>query len=244
MCWRKRIQRAIPDDFLKSIREEDPSVEVVVDLSDNFITDLSSSLTTFTNMNLVLVDSDTTSPAPEELCDTDHNGWVAGMVGQVRNGGALNACDAILCPPGLHNKDGRLSITRGCDRIEKATHLKTLHLSSTLIDNMEDADNAPDSLINLHLAECQFKDEIPPEFYKLSNLKIAYLNFNRFSGTLPEAIGQMTNLEEFWAYNNDVTGPIPEQLGSLTYLTVLALDENKLSGCILTELEQFSATEP
>jgi hypothetical protein len=48
MCWRKRIQRAIPDEFLKSIREEDPSVEVVVDLSDNFITDLSSSLTTFT----------------------------------------------------------------------------------------------------------------------------------------------------------------------------------------------------
>uniref|UniRef100_A0A7S2A1X2 Uncharacterized protein n=1 Tax=Ditylum brightwellii TaxID=49249 RepID=A0A7S2A1X2_9STRA len=68
------LSGAIPDDFLKSIREEDPSVEVVVDLSDNFITDLSSSLTTFTNMNLVLVDSDITSPAPEELCDTDHNG--------------------------------------------------------------------------------------------------------------------------------------------------------------------------
>jgi len=142
--------------------------------------------------------------------------------------------------PYMTNNDLKLSF-KG---IEKASHLKTLHLSSTLIDNMEDADNAPDSLINLHLAECQFKDEIPPEFYKLSNLKIAYLNFNRFSGTLPEAIGQMTNLEEFWAYNNDVTGPIPEQLGSLTYLTVLALDENKLSGCILTELEQFSATEP
>mmetsp|Transcript_16197 Transcript_16197/g.23787 ORF Transcript_16197/g.23787 Transcript_16197/m.23787 type:complete len:292 (-) Transcript_16197:199-1074(-) len=57
--------------------------------------------------------------------------------------------------------------------IEKATHLKTLHLSSTSIDNMEDNDNAPDSLINSHLAECQFKDEIPPEFYKLSNLQIA-----------------------------------------------------------------------
>mmetsp|Transcript_6912 Transcript_6912/g.10460 ORF Transcript_6912/g.10460 Transcript_6912/m.10460 type:complete len:85 (+) Transcript_6912:121-375(+) len=68
------LSGAIPDDFLKSIREEDPSVEVVVDLSDNFITDLSSSLTTFTNMNLVLVDNDITSPVPEELCDTDHNG--------------------------------------------------------------------------------------------------------------------------------------------------------------------------
>jgi len=54
----------------------------------------------------------------------------------------------------------------------------------------------------------------------------------------------MTNLEEFWAYNNDLTGTIPEQLGSLTHLTVLALDENKLSGYIPTELEQFSTTEP
>eukprot|EP00957_Ditylum_brightwellii_P121434 9261330-Ditylum_brightwellii.AAC.1 len=87
---------------------------------------------------------------------------MAGMVCHVRDGGASNACDAILCLPGLHNKDGRTSITRGCDGIEKATHLKILHLSSTLIDNMEDVDNAPDSLINLHLAECQFKDEIPP----------------------------------------------------------------------------------
>mmetsp|Transcript_6762 Transcript_6762/g.8998 ORF Transcript_6762/g.8998 Transcript_6762/m.8998 type:complete len:182 (-) Transcript_6762:229-774(-) len=115
LFYSRFLSGAIPDDFLKSIREEDPSVEVVVDLSDNFITDLSSSLTTFTNMNLVLVDSDITSPAPEELCDTDHNGWTAGMVGQVRDGGALNACNAILCPPGSYNKDGRLSVTRGCD---------------------------------------------------------------------------------------------------------------------------------
>ena len=49
----------------------------------------------------------------------------------------------------------------------------------------------------------------------------------------------MTNLEEFWAYNNDLTRTIPEQLGSLTHLTVLALDENKLSGYIPTELEQL-----
>mmetsp|Transcript_16192 Transcript_16192/g.23769 ORF Transcript_16192/g.23769 Transcript_16192/m.23769 type:complete len:96 (-) Transcript_16192:3481-3768(-) len=71
--------------------------------------------------------------------------------------------------PYMTNNDLKLSF-KG---IEKATHLKTLHLSSTSIDNMEDNDNAPDSLINSHLAECQFKDEIPPEFYKLSNLQIA-----------------------------------------------------------------------
>ena len=37
------------------------------------------------------------------------------MVGQARDGGASNACDAILCPPGSYNKDGWLSVTTGCD---------------------------------------------------------------------------------------------------------------------------------
>eukprot|EP00957_Ditylum_brightwellii_P116298 8871171-Ditylum_brightwellii.AAC.1 len=72
-------------------------------------------------MNLVLVNNDITSPVPEELCNTDHNGWITGVVGQVYNGGASNACNAILSPLGLYNKDGWLSVTRGCNICTRCT---------------------------------------------------------------------------------------------------------------------------
>jgi len=179
-------------------------------------------------------------------CKYDLDGDLDGVVALDLQSAGLDGTvpTSIYQLPGLErlnlsNNDIKLSFIG----IENAANLNLLHLSGTSLDSMEGIEEAPASLKELHLAQCDFEGEIPSEFFQLSGLQRVFLNFNRFSGELPQEIGQMTNLEEFWCFNNDLTGSLPTQLGNLEQLMVLALDENKLSGFLPTELESMPSLQ-
>jgi Leucine-rich repeat (LRR) protein len=85
----------LPEHFLQGI--QDKSVTITIDLSYNNIQGtIPSSLSNFNNMNLLLV-GNAISSIPDSVCDSI--GWM--------NGEVAKGCDAILCPPGSFNTDGR-----------------------------------------------------------------------------------------------------------------------------------------
>jgi len=85
----------IPEHFLQGIH--DKSAKITVDLSFNRIVgSIPSSLSNFQDMNLLLVGNGI-SAIPDPICG--QLGWM--------NGEAAKGCDAILCPPGSFNTDGR-----------------------------------------------------------------------------------------------------------------------------------------
>ncbi|MDJ0903340.1 MAG: COR domain-containing protein [Xenococcus sp. MO_188.B8] len=69
--------------------------------------------------------------------------------------------------------------------------------------------------------------EIPEEVFKLKNLKVLKLRYNKISN-LPESLGNLTSLTELDLSENQLTS-LPESLGNLTSLTELDLSENQLT---------------
>ena len=85
----------IPEHFLQGIH--DKSEKITVDLSFNRIEgSIPASISNFQDMNLLLAGNEI-SNIPDTVCSS--LGWM--------NGEVANGCDAILCPPGSFNSDGR-----------------------------------------------------------------------------------------------------------------------------------------
>ncbi|VEU40520.1 unnamed protein product [Pseudo-nitzschia multistriata] len=85
----------IPRRFLQGVH--DKNVDTIVDLSFNNIDgSIPTELSNFEKLNLLLVGNEVSS-VPEAICK--NVGWMSGEV--------ANSCDAILCPPGTFNTDGR-----------------------------------------------------------------------------------------------------------------------------------------
>mmetsp|Transcript_36712 Transcript_36712/g.88748 ORF Transcript_36712/g.88748 Transcript_36712/m.88748 type:complete len:2674 (+) Transcript_36712:708-8729(+) len=85
----------IPDHFLQGIFDKND--KITIDLSFNQIEgSIPNGLSDFQDLNLLLA-GNSISDVPAEICD--NLGWMSGEV--------ANGCDAILCPPGTYNRDGR-----------------------------------------------------------------------------------------------------------------------------------------
>ena len=91
----------IPNNFLK--RVNDTHATITVGLSGNKLNGtLPTALTRFTSMTLDVTDNQIQG-LPESLCKK--KAWMSGLV-------EAFYCDAILCPPGTYNKDGRQTSTK------------------------------------------------------------------------------------------------------------------------------------
>jgi Leucine-rich repeat (LRR) protein len=85
----------LPEHFLQGVN--DKSAKIIVDLSFNEIQGaIPVSLSSFQDMDLILSGNSITE-IPSEVCNSI--GWMSGEVAR--------GCDAILCPPGSFNPQGR-----------------------------------------------------------------------------------------------------------------------------------------
>jgi Leucine-rich repeat (LRR) protein len=90
----------IPSNFLK--RVNDTHATMAVGLSGNKLNGtLPTALTRFTSMTLDVTDNQIQG-LPDSLCEK--RAWMSGLVESFK-------CDAILCPPGTYNEDGRQTST-------------------------------------------------------------------------------------------------------------------------------------
>eukprot|EP00501_MAST-03F_sp_TOSAG23-6_P000080 GSMAST32.ASY1.ANO1.82.1 assembled CDS len=86
-----------------------------------------------------------------------------------------------------------------------------------------------DIIVLLVGRDCPLIGAIPPEVFKLSNLKYLSLSHNKLSGEIPE-VSKLSNLEHLDLSFNELSGHIPSTISELQKLTVLKLTGNKLSG--------------
>ena len=128
------------------------------------------------------------------------------------------------------------------DNIESSQEIRYLIISNTLVESLDNLDNAP-SLAQLHITNLQLKGEIPTQIFKLTALKGLYANFNSLSGRISTQIGALSNLQELYLYENDLTGQIPTQIGNMTNLRIAALAQNDFSGTLPTELNMLTNLE-
>ncbi|GJY17985.1 kinase-like domain-containing protein [Tanacetum coccineum] len=81
----------------------------------------------------------------------------------------------------------------------------------------------------------------------LSFLRMLYLGFNSFQGTIPRELGRLSRLRYLILYHNKLSGVIPKEISFLSKLNILQICGNKLVGGIppcmgnITSLEVFSA---
>ncbi|KAM0952522.1 putative protein kinase RLK-Pelle-LRR-XII-1 family [Dioscorea sansibarensis] len=85
------------------------------------------------------------------------------------------------------------------------------------------------SLTTLSLANNKLNSTLPKDIgYLLPNLRIIFLNNNRFTGPIPPSLSNASRLEQVQLSSNEFTGRIPESLGSLSSLQCLHLQMNFL----------------
>jgi len=68
------------------------------------------------------------------------------------------------------------------------------------------------------------------------NLKVAYLNNNKFSGSIASTIGELKMVQELILSSNKLTGSIPSTIGLLKQLVNISLSYNRMKGAIPTEV--------
>lgn len=85
-----------------------------------------------------------------------------------------------------------------------------------------------------------------PDMSKLVNLKVLYLNFNRFTGPFPASLSSLHRLKIIVLSDNSLSGEIPSSITQLTRLYMLYLENNQFSGEIpalnQTSLEFFNVS--
>jgi Leucine-rich repeat (LRR) protein len=93
----------IPKDFMKNSKWHDSDVTVY--LSNNELTGaVPTELNAFTSLDLSIIGNSITG-LPSVLCGADNANWMQGQLG------TIGSCDAIACPPGTFNLQGRQDAT-------------------------------------------------------------------------------------------------------------------------------------
>merc|ERR1719410_3249774 len=85
---------------------------------------------------------------------------------------------------------------------------------------------------------------IPPEYYKLTNLKLLNLADNSLTGTIPAELEHAAGLRHHQLTYNRLTGTIPH-IRKLKHIEYFCVGGNKLTGTIpvatnLNQLKRFS----
>ena len=111
------------------------------------------------------------------------------------------------------------------DGISAASHLRILHATNNLIQ------------------------EIPDELYDMAYLQSLFLSFNSITGTISPMFSKLSNLEQLYLFGNHLTGTIPKAIASMQALADFFIGKNLLSGTIpakisaMEALEQFSVVD-
>ena len=84
---------------------------------------------------------------------------------------------------------------------------------------------------------------LPPELFKLTNLRRLSITGSQLTGELPAELGSLANLEELYLYENDLGGEIPVELASLASLEHLYLSGNHFEGCLPEGLADVAAND-
>jgi DNA-dependent RNA polymerase auxiliary subunit epsilon len=66
-----------------------------------------------------------------------------------------------------------------------------------------------------------------PSVEKMTNLRVIFLNDNKFNGKILAGVGNCTNLEALYLHNNEFEGPLSEELCNCSELWCLSLYKNK-----------------
>jgi hypothetical protein len=70
------------------------------------------------------------------------------------------------------------------------------------------------------------------------------LSENLLTGTIPSVIGRAKRLLTLVALNdNDLSGPIPTEIGLLTSLSSMSLNDNRLTGTLPSQLGDLKSSQ-
>lgn len=120
----------LPDHFLQGVH--DKNAQITIDLSFNkIIGSIPAALSNFQSLSLLLAGNEI-SEVPADVCNK--LGWM--------NGEVANGCDAVLCPPGSFNPDGRRvdskTLCEPCTYPGSALHYGSTSCGPGAADSMDD----------------------------------------------------------------------------------------------------------
>ena len=197
----------IPDNFLSGIDSQDEAINVV--LKNNRLTGtLPGSLSIFSKLYIDITDNKLNAIS-SSLCAMD--GWMDGAVGKYQ-------CDAILCPLGTFNLEGRQSSDRDkcvpctddnpspylgsttCAAVQKVQERQVLEalFEATGGNDWKRKDGWMDSNVDIckwYGVSCQ----------QNSTVESLLLGSNNLVGTPPPELFQLPNLRFLWLYSNPIS---------------------------------------
>ena len=129
-----------------------------------------------------------------------------------------------------HNSD----LTMTFIGIENARSLEGLHISTTIVLNLDNLDRASSRLVELHMSDVGGLEgkQLPSTLFSMTNLRELTLDYNRAHGPLPAELGKLSKLIALSVANNDLSGTLPDAVSLLTDLSILRLSTNHFSGTL------------
>lgn len=227
-----KLNGTIPRDFLfGNQRTEDL---VIVRLEGNQLSGtIPKQLAWIETMDLGLGGNLFEGPIPEELCEKKK--WMTGLVEQF-------SCNAILCPAGTYNKEGRQTATDIC---EPCTTSSSTNLVGQTTCRSSSSSSSQQGFTNTNMEPWK----IVAEFYvamqgpwdntlgwstidtllknkKLEDLKATDFDYCTFYGITCSSTGDILKIE---LHYNRLYGVVPESLFTLSTMTTLDLSSNRIS---------------
>jgi Leucine-rich repeat (LRR) protein len=219
----------IPEDFLADVDDTNSVINVYLD-ANHIIGTVPSQLSAFNQLNIDLTDNLITGIG-QGLCE--QSGWLDGSVGRYE-------CDAILCPAGEYNPNGRQTSDENecqpcpgaedspymgvsfCLSIQKQKEKDILKILFEAVggDNWKDKDGWMDDAFDI----CDWYGISCREG---STIESILLGSNHLVGTLPTEIFQLPNLKFLWLYSNPIDFSFAG-IAQATSLRSLLLDSTKI----------------
>lgn len=123
--------------------------------------------------------------------------------------------------------------------IDNMTHVETVIMSSTLVNNNLSNARWPANLTELDLSFNSINGTIPPSLGARKKLQTIELSDNKLTGSIPAELGQLPNLKSLSLANNMLSGPLPDSFRNLTSLQMLDVSGNKLNDSIPAFLQDL-----
>ncbi|CAB9517379.1 Leucine rich repeat N-terminal domain [Seminavis robusta] len=220
-----KLNGTIPRDFFLGNQRTDDLV--IVRLDGNELTGtLPKQLGWIDSMDLGLTGNLLVGPIPQELCEKKQ--WMTGLVEQF-------ACDAILCPAGTFNEDGKHTLTADCEPCATAGE-SSLYLGQTTCGGSASADDQPWMILAqfyLALGGSSWTNKAGWSSIdafllnsRLSDLKSSDLDICSFFGVTCTQSGDVQKID---LSDNRLFGAVPAAVFSLAAMTEFDVSSNRVS---------------